>query len=63
MDEHQVVKKIKVSRDDNKYHAVGVVMNKPFTKFTLLHEGLDESRTPKELEMTDYHLSVFYSNS
>ena len=63
MDEHQVVKKIKVPIEDSKYHAVGVVMNKPFTKFTILHEGVDESKRPKELEMEDYYLSIFYSNS
>jgi hypothetical protein len=63
MGEYIVVKSIKCPREDKKYHAVGVVMNKPFTKFSKLNEGIDESKRPKEMEIDEYHLSIFYSNS
>jgi hypothetical protein len=63
MEDHEVVKSVKVPRENSKYHALGVVMNKPLTKFTRLNEGVDESRLPKELEIQDYYLSIFYSNS
>ena len=38
-------------------------MNKHFTMFNKKQEGLDESKLPKELEMEDYYLTVYYSNS
>jgi hypothetical protein len=49
MEDHEVVKSVQCKREDTKYHALGVVMNKPLTKFTTLNVGVDESRVPKEL--------------
>ena len=54
------VKKFKLARQDKKYNLIGVVMNKPFVKFTKKNSGINEDT---DIGYFDYHLSVFYSNS
>ena len=65
MEEHEVIKTFQCPRDDKdkKYHVIGVIKNLHFTIFSKKNEGIDESRLSKELEMEDYYLTVFYSNS
>ena len=53
MEDHEVIKTFKCPREekDKKYHALGVIMKKHFTMLNKKHDGIDESKLPKELEI------------
>ena len=65
MEEYEVINTFKCPRDekDKKYHVLGVIKNFHFKIFSKKHDGIDESMHSDELNMEDYYLTVFYSNS